>query len=188
MALRCWSQEESLCSGTMASTITPCLDLKPAASWERTFMFAKMAPDLTFFQKVSDFNKFLLYWCLKENKTAHMSSDGGIVVSTAHVALFCIASVIIFRQLFTHLLLDFLAELFEEVGLQPVTNDYVLRETVNKKEGLCVPRVFLQSKFSKPSRSQSLWMLEASRDRKDFLQQYKTAGDLWTSGRFWTFS
>lgn len=73
------------------------------------------------------------------------------------IVLFCIiASVFVFRQLFTHLLLDFLAELFEEVGLQPVTNDYVLRETVNKKEGLCVPRVFLQSKFSKPSRSQSL--------------------------------
>lgn len=114
MALRCWSQEESLCSGTMASTITRCLDLKPAANWERTFMFAKMAPDLTFFQKVSDFNKLLLYWCLKENKTVHMSSDGGIVVSTADlgpavrcwavtnmllIALFCIiASVIVVIQ------------------------------------------------------------------------------------------
>ncbi|KAG8009771.1 Methyltransferase-like protein 6 [Nibea albiflora] len=50
---------------------------------------------------------------------------------------------------------EFLAELFEETGLQSVANDYVLRETVNKKEGLCVPRVFLQSKFTKPSQSQS---------------------------------
>lgn len=50
---------------------------------------------------------------------------------------------------------EFLAELFEEAGLRPIANDYVLRETVNKKEGLCVPRVFLQSKFTKPSQSQS---------------------------------
>ncbi|XP_029308267.1 tRNA N(3)-cytidine methyltransferase METTL6 [Cottoperca gobio] len=50
---------------------------------------------------------------------------------------------------------EFLAELFVDTGLQPVSNDYVLRETVNKKEGLCVPRVFLQSKFTKPIQSQS---------------------------------
>ncbi|KAG7231544.1 hypothetical protein INR49_011576 [Caranx melampygus] len=49
----------------------------------------------------------------------------------------------------------FLAELFEETGFQCLTNDYVLRETVNKKEGLCVPRVFLQSKFTKPGQSES---------------------------------
>lgn len=59
LALRCWSQGESLCSGTTASTITQCLDLNLAASWERTFMFAKMAPDLTFSQKVSKFAKLL---------------------------------------------------------------------------------------------------------------------------------
>lgn len=54
-----------------------------------------------------------------------------------------------------HLLAEFLALLFEEASLQSVANDYVLRETVNKKEGLCVPRVFLQSKFTKPSQPQS---------------------------------
>ncbi|XP_030638323.1 tRNA N(3)-cytidine methyltransferase METTL6 [Chanos chanos] len=43
-----------------------------------------------------------------------------------------------------------LASLFEKAGFQTVVNEYVLRETVNKKEGLCVPRVFLQSKFRKP--------------------------------------
>lgn len=63
------------------------------------------------------------------------------------------AFVIALRQLL-QLFSDFLAKLFEEAGLQPVTNDYVRRETVNKKEGLCVPRVFLQSKFSKAGRSQ----------------------------------
>ncbi|XP_026172395.1 tRNA N(3)-cytidine methyltransferase METTL6 [Mastacembelus armatus] len=50
---------------------------------------------------------------------------------------------------------EFLAELFEDSGFQCVANNYVLRETVNKKEGLCVPRVFLQSKFTRPSQSQS---------------------------------
>uniref|UniRef100_A0A3B3SSI1 tRNA N(3)-cytidine methyltransferase n=1 Tax=Paramormyrops kingsleyae TaxID=1676925 RepID=A0A3B3SSI1_9TELE len=45
-----------------------------------------------------------------------------------------------------------LAELFAGAGFLTSVNEYVLRETVNKKEGLCVPRVFLQSKFWKPSR------------------------------------
>lgn len=50
---------------------------------------------------------------------------------------------------------ELLTELFEDSGFRCVANDYVLRETVNKKEGLCVPRVFLQSKFSRPSQSES---------------------------------
>lgn len=50
---------------------------------------------------------------------------------------------------------EFLAELFADAGFSSVANDYVLRETVNKKEGLCVPRVFLQSKFTKPRQSDS---------------------------------
>ncbi|XP_056261949.1 tRNA N(3)-methylcytidine methyltransferase METTL6 isoform X1 [Pseudoliparis swirei] len=45
---------------------------------------------------------------------------------------------------------ELLAELFSAAGLQAVANDYVLRETVNKKEGLSAARVFLQSKFTKP--------------------------------------
>lgn len=40
--------------------------------------------------------------------------------------------------------------LFTKAGYREVCNEYVLRETVNKKEGLCVPRVFIQSKFYKP--------------------------------------
>lgn len=55
-----------------------------------------------------------------------------------------------FRLTPPSLISEFLAELFQGAGLQTVANDYVLRETVNKKEGLCVPRVFLQSKFIKP--------------------------------------
>ncbi|XP_045153616.1 tRNA N(3)-methylcytidine methyltransferase METTL6 [Echinops telfairi] len=48
---------------------------------------------------------------------------------------------------------EFLARLFVDTGYEEVVNEYVLRETVNKKEGLCVPRVFLQSKFRKPPKS-----------------------------------
>ncbi|XP_039592105.1 tRNA N(3)-methylcytidine methyltransferase METTL6 isoform X2 [Polypterus senegalus] len=44
---------------------------------------------------------------------------------------------------------DYLAQLFTQAGYEVLVNEYVLRETVNKKEGLSVPRVFLQSKFKK---------------------------------------
>ncbi|CAN9514516.1 unnamed protein product [Ophioblennius macclurei] len=44
---------------------------------------------------------------------------------------------------------DFLSALFQDAGFLCATMDYVLRETVNRKEGLSVPRVFLQSKFTK---------------------------------------
>ncbi|XP_021099778.1 methyltransferase-like protein 6 isoform X5 [Heterocephalus glaber] len=50
---------------------------------------------------------------------------------------------------------EFLAQLFVGTGYEEVVNEYVFRETVNKKEGLCVPRVFLQSKFRKPPRDLS---------------------------------
>ncbi|XP_067147522.1 tRNA N(3)-methylcytidine methyltransferase METTL6 isoform X1 [Apteryx mantelli] len=45
---------------------------------------------------------------------------------------------------------EFLSQLFKAEGYEQVVNEYVQRETVNRKEGLCVPRVFLQSKFRKP--------------------------------------
>lgn len=48
---------------------------------------------------------------------------------------------------------EFLARLFTDSGYEEVVNEYVFRETVNKKEGLCVPRVFLQSKFRKSPKS-----------------------------------
>lgn len=50
---------------------------------------------------------------------------------------------------------EFLAQLFMDTGYEEVVNEYVFRETVNKKEGLCVPRVFLQSKFLKPLKNPS---------------------------------
>lgn len=45
---------------------------------------------------------------------------------------------------------DFLASLFEEAGYQIVENSYVHRRTVNKKENIDVPRIFVQSKVMKP--------------------------------------
>uniref|UniRef100_A0A8C7EDQ2 tRNA N(3)-cytidine methyltransferase n=1 Tax=Nothoprocta perdicaria TaxID=30464 RepID=A0A8C7EDQ2_NOTPE len=45
---------------------------------------------------------------------------------------------------------EFLFQLFTSEGYEQVANEYVQRETVNRKEGLCVPRVFLQGKFRKP--------------------------------------
>ncbi|XP_021563155.1 methyltransferase-like protein 6 [Carlito syrichta] len=47
----------------------------------------------------------------------------------------------------------FLARLFTEAGCEEVLSTYVFRETVNEKEGLRAPRVFLQSTFQKPLRS-----------------------------------
>ncbi|XP_063308357.1 tRNA N(3)-methylcytidine methyltransferase METTL6 isoform X2 [Pelobates fuscus] len=48
---------------------------------------------------------------------------------------------------------EYLLQLFTEAGYEEVLNEYVFRETVNKKEGLCVPRIFVQSKFRKPQNS-----------------------------------
>uniref|UniRef100_A0A4W2HTG5 Methyltransferase 6, tRNA N3-cytidine n=1 Tax=Bos indicus x Bos taurus TaxID=30522 RepID=A0A4W2HTG5_BOBOX len=48
---------------------------------------------------------------------------------------------------------EFLARLFLDTGYEEEMNEYVFRETVNKKEGLCVPRVFLQSKFRKSQKN-----------------------------------
>ncbi|CAK8689335.1 unnamed protein product [Clavelina lepadiformis] len=39
--------------------------------------------------------------------------------------------------------------LMEEVGFNIISNDFVRRETVNKKKELTVPRVFLQGKYTK---------------------------------------
>lgn len=44
------------------------------------------------------------------------------------------------------------AMLFESAGFQVVSNEYVHRRTVNFKEGVDVPRVFVQGKYRKPSK------------------------------------
>ncbi|XP_075164844.1 tRNA N(3)-cytidine methyltransferase METTL6 [Haematobia irritans] len=42
-----------------------------------------------------------------------------------------------------------LAKLFQENGFEVITNTYVHRRTLNVKEGIDVPRIFLQGKFRK---------------------------------------
>ncbi|XP_062925867.1 tRNA N(3)-methylcytidine methyltransferase METTL6 isoform X5 [Mobula hypostoma] len=51
---------------------------------------------------------------------------------------------------------EFVAQLLTSVGYEVLVNEYVFRETVNKKEGLCVSRVFLQCKFKKSKRALSI--------------------------------
>ncbi|XP_076471853.1 tRNA N(3)-cytidine methyltransferase METTL6-like [Babylonia areolata] len=46
--------------------------------------------------------------------------------------------------------LEFLQELAEKAGYRTGQIQYVYRDTINKKEGLCVPRIFVQAKFLKP--------------------------------------
>lgn len=41
-------------------------------------------------------------------------------------------------------------DIFTKSGFELISNEFVRKETVNKKEGLSVPRIFIQSKFRKP--------------------------------------
>jgi methyltransferase-like protein 6 len=43
-----------------------------------------------------------------------------------------------------------LAELVQGAGFEVVENGYVQKETVNVKEGISAPRVFIQGRFLKP--------------------------------------
>lgn len=45
---------------------------------------------------------------------------------------------------------EYLEKLMTEAGFQIIVNKYVSRETVNYKESICVPRVYIQGKFLKP--------------------------------------
>lgn len=45
--------------------------------------------------------------------------------------------------------IEFLKDLFTEAGFDIISSDYVHRRTVNKKENLDVPRIFVQGKFKK---------------------------------------
>ncbi|XP_058121358.1 tRNA N(3)-methylcytidine methyltransferase METTL6 [Anopheles ziemanni] len=43
------------------------------------------------------------------------------------------------------------AELFQEVGFTVLVNSYIHRRTINPKENIDVPRIFVQGKFQKPN-------------------------------------
>lgn len=44
---------------------------------------------------------------------------------------------------------DEVTNIFESVGFQTLNCDYIQRRTVNIKENIDVPRIFLQAKFKK---------------------------------------
>lgn len=44
-----------------------------------------------------------------------------------------------------------LAKLFAEAGFEILMNTYVQRRTVNYKEGIDFPRIFVQGKYRKPA-------------------------------------
>ena len=43
-----------------------------------------------------------------------------------------------------------LLELAAEAGFEVVVSGYVQKETVNHKENICAPRIFIQAKLRKP--------------------------------------
>lgn len=47
---------------------------------------------------------------------------------------------------------DFVEKLFHQAGFETLVSDYAHRRTVNKKEGVDVPRIFVQAKFRKPGK------------------------------------
>ncbi|XP_027048402.1 methyltransferase-like protein 6 [Pocillopora damicornis] len=47
---------------------------------------------------------------------------------------------------------DLVETLFHQAGFETLVNDYAHRRTVNKKEGVDVPRIFVQAKFRKPGK------------------------------------
>ena len=46
-----------------------------------------------------------------------------------------------------------LFELATEAGFEVASNGYIQKETVNHKEQICAPRVFLQARLRKPCKS-----------------------------------
>ena len=52
------------------------------------------------------------------------------------------------------ILVEKLSELFTAAGYDIVENKYIHKETTNIKECICVPRVFVQGKFTKSFISQ----------------------------------
>ena len=56
----------------------------------------------------------------------------------------------------TWLVPECLQSLAEDAGFEAVQSQYVHRDTVNKKEGLRVPRIFVQAKFVRPPPTASL--------------------------------
>ena len=58
-----------------------------------------------------------------------------------------------YRFFFFVYISDLVETLFHQAGFETLVNEYAHRRTVNKKEGIDVPRIFVQAKFIKPGKS-----------------------------------
>ncbi|XP_033762193.1 tRNA N(3)-methylcytidine methyltransferase METTL6-like [Pecten maximus] len=72
---------------------------------------------------------------------------------------------------------ELLMKLVSEVGLTVCECEYVQRETVNRKEGLSVPRIFVQGKFVKPNQTDNS-ALNESDSRSPKTCKVLTTGDI----------
>uniref|UniRef100_A0A673J9F0 Methyltransferase like 6 n=1 Tax=Sinocyclocheilus rhinocerous TaxID=307959 RepID=A0A673J9F0_9TELE len=118
------------------------------------FIYAcDFSPQAVEFVKVKIFNlkPFLIILHIHTLFCMHSALIYDYLLLLQQNALYCTERCLAFQCWYPSLLLiEYLAGLFQQAGFETLVNEYVLRETVNKKEGLCVPRVFLQSKFRKP--------------------------------------
>ena len=69
-----------------------------------------------------------------------MTTDSGILLSNEKKKS-CISIIFHFS------IVDFLSDLMQDAGFKVCQLDYIKRDTINKKEGICVPRIFVQGKF-----------------------------------------
>ena len=86
-------------------------------------------------------------------KIAQRSSFSRRSYFVTYSALFEMHTCFVFRHFVNEILIvfaDYLGKLFVGCGYEIVENEYVKRRTVNRKEGIDVPRVFVQAKFIKP--------------------------------------
>ena len=70
-----------------------------------------------------------------------------VVLSSVHI--YMIKTIDLTTHIQCHI--ESLAELVREVGFEVIEDSYVQKETVNVKEGIAAPRVFIQGKFLKPT-------------------------------------
>lgn len=75
-------------------------------------------------------------------------------VSANHLYLSLLPFVFSNSVFFLSVCADVVETLFHQAGFQTLHCDYAYRRTVNKKEGIDVPRIFVQAKFVKPGNAE----------------------------------
>ena len=88
-------------------------------------------------------HKISEYFYVRQDGTrAYYFSEGNVIILGTNQYGYCA-------------LVEKLSELFTMAGYDVVENIYIHKETTNIKEGICVPRVFIQGKFIKPFHHQA---------------------------------